>query len=264
MSAGLGAALGVSHLVLGCRDLGAAEDFLRGYDYRRQGAVSGAPNPVQKAKFVAGSLAPSFDMRLMVSTTGSPAVELLRENSGAAAAGESRMLEAVLAGPTTSASDDEVIRAIEDNTPPPFPGFRLADDVRGEAKIIGVVVRCSDLAAALGLWALLGYHPARLGSRLARIRIESVVPTGRLAVYFVEDRRSPAAASLDHQGLVCLSLFCREASALASAFATEGYLVSECFELQPFAERFQVVFVRNGSGEIYEFLSLGARRADRV
>ena len=144
--------LGVSHLILGVRDMGGAELFLARYGHSKYGEVKSAPNPREKSSFVAGALARTFDMKLMVSATGSPPVELLRENvEGAHEITKApQTFEAVLAA-TSAPEPHQVLDALGCEGAVPFIGFREVGSPAMPAGVSALVVHCHELESALSL-----------------------------------------------------------------------------------------------------------------
>ena len=111
----------------------------------------------------------------------------------------------------------------------------------------------------LPLWRLLGVEPERAAGGLTRLSVRGIRSSQRLHVYLRADRSAPGVAHLNDGGVVCLSFFCRDADRLRDALASAGYDAGECFDIQPFEAPLRIFFMRNASGEIYEFLSVSAR-----
>jgi hypothetical protein len=69
------------------------------------------------------------------------------------------------------------------------------------------------------------------------------------------DREKAEAGHLDGVGVVCLSLFCRDADHLRATLSDRGYEAGDCFTSIPFGTPLRIFFMRNVTGEIYELLS---------
>jgi hypothetical protein len=249
--------LGVSHLVLGTKEMVTAEQFLARYGHSKYGEMEVVPNPPEKAPFVAGTLSRTFDMKLMVSPAGGPPVELLVENNerGRQDTEEPQDFEAVLAA-KGDLEPQELLESLGRERSVPFVGFReVGSDPRFRG-IAALLVHCQGLDVALPLWRALGYEAIPLGSGVANINIRGAMPTNRLNVYFVVDKSRSEIGYLNRPGIVCLSLFCRDSDRLRSLLSERGFFVGECFTLEPFGHTFRTFFVRNTNGEIYEFLSV--------
>ena len=196
-------------------------------------------------------------MKLMVSSGGAPPVELLVENNGVGWRGreEATNLEAVLAA-NSNLKPRELLDSLSGEGTIPFSGFRR---VGADASLNGVaalVIHCHQLDSALSLWRTLGYQFSQLEHDIAHIKVRGAMPSNQLDVYFVADRCRPATGFLDRSGIVCLSLFCKNAELLRSTLEESGFFVGPAFTLDPFGRPFRMFFARNESGELYEFLSV--------
>lgn len=250
--------LGVSHLVL---SVGEASDWgpiLESLGYREQAANDHCPNPPAKAPFLSGALQATCAMRLMVAADGSPAIEVLLGSKTHPA--QSRF-DAVLSDPSRASAGD-IRRALLEQREVVLPGLCRPLGTPGAQGVGALVVHVDDLEAALPLWRTLGYADQELDSRARKIEIRGLRPSNRLDVYFVSDRDESGRGDLDAVGVVCLSLFCKDADRLRAALAERGYEVGDCFSLTPFSTPLRVFFMRNTTGEIYEFLSIPSARAE--
>ena len=257
-----GRLLGVSHLVLATRDLDAAERFLCGVGHATYGAFQ-APNPLPKAGFVAGPLAPNFSMKLIVSRSGTPGIELLREDDADAYDPlGTPPFEALLAsdGALTSV---EVLETLARHDNVPFVGFRQVGKPSRTMGVAALVVHSPALETTLPLWRALGYEPRLLNQTLAHVTVRGATPSGHLELFIVADRPRPTTGYLNQAGTVCLSLFCHDADDLSARLSAAGYVSQGCFTITPFTRTLRICFVRNTSGEVYEFLSLLGRERSR-
>ena len=256
--------LGVSHLVLGVRELCAAELFLACHGYSKHDEIVSGLNPPEKSPFLFGPTARTFAMKLMVSKTGSSPIELLRENTEEVheAAECVPNFEVVLAANHGQETQEHLAPRECENTVP-FAGFRVVKSgllLTGSRlplkEKMALLVHCQELDLALSLWRTLGYETNALGSDIAHIKIRGGMSTNHLDLYFIANRPHPSTTYLNSAGIVCLSLFCQNADRLQSALSEYGYFTGECFTLNPFGRPFRIFFARNASGELYEFLSV--------
>lgn len=247
--------LGVSHVVVGVADLDAAQRFLNSIGYFLHGSVDAEANDVAKSPFVSGPLAPTFAMRLMVGPSGYAPLELLHEHR--ADPGSRKVdarFEAVLGSWAGECAPDAFDHL--DSTPAPFSGLRQRFDGGGPAGVGGLVMRCRDLGACLPLWETLGIPHVAITPRIARINIRGALPSNRLTLYAIADGVERAAGYLDRDGVVCLSLWCSDADRLHAELRARGYVPGDCFTAAPMGRDLRVFFMRNASGEVYEFISL--------
>lgn len=247
--------VGVSHLVISLRDPAASQPVLAALGYTEHGANDRCPNPPEKAPFLAEPLSRTCSMRLMVPANGSPAIEVLASAEGAAL---QTHFEVVLSEQPGAEADD--IRAEREVV---VPGLTRARGREGKLGTGALLIHVDDLDAGLRLWRALGYADEPVADRTRKVAIRGLRASNRLDLYFVADRGKSEMGRLDAVGIVCLSLFCRDADRLRDALRERGYAVGECFTLAPFGTALRIFFMRNETGEIYEFLSVeSARKAE--
>jgi len=244
--------LGVSHLVLSLRDPAASRSVLDALGYTEHGANDRCPNPREKAPFLAGPLSETCSMGLMVPANGSPAIEVLASAEGAAL---QTHFEVVLSEQPGAEVED--IRAEREVV---VPGLARPRGREGKLGTGALLIHVDDLDAALRLWRVLGYADEPFADRTRKVAVRGLRASNRLDLYFVADRDKSEEGRLDAVGIVCLSLFCRDADRLRDALQERGYAVGECFTLAPFGTALRVFFMRNETGEIYEFLSVERAR----
>lgn len=217
---------GVSHLVMAVEAIQDGEKFLSPLGYKPYGELPKAANPKEKAPFIFEALAETFSMKLLVHSKGYSPIELLKENNK-----ENQLL------------------AMHP------PCFNLQLDP------LKLFVHTSSLEKTLPFWESLGFQPDRIEPGIAYLKIGGVLPSQRLEVGFVADRKESSKDYLNQKGIVCLSFLCQDVSRVRAVLKEKEYFVSDCFFLKPFETAFQIFFARNESGEIYEFLSI-RRQAD--
>jgi hypothetical protein len=239
------------------RDVSEAGRRLAANGYEEYGANAASPNPPAKAPFISGPMADTAEMKLVVSSGGAPALEMTCEPAATGAPGffEAVLAKEPLCGP------EAVRTALEDDPPEGLHGFRRA---RSESEATGVgalVLHCRSEGETLRLWRVLGVEPERVDDGMLQLRMRGIRSSQRLYVYLRADLREEGAGYLNAGGVVCLSFFCKNADHLREGLIREGYDVGECFDLAPFEAPLRIFFMRNASGEIYEFLSVASRRA---
>jgi hypothetical protein len=248
--------LGTSHIVYAVRDVAKAGRRLAGNGYAEHGSNAASPNPPAKAPFIAGPLADTAEMNLVVSAAGAPALEMTCEP---ASPGAPIFFEAVLS--EEPLCDPAIVRAaLEEDPPEGLPGFRRPASVARATGVGALVLHACSEEATLGLWRTLGVEPEKADGML-RLRVRGIRSSQRLHVYLRADRREAGIAHLNDGGVVCLSFFCKDADSLREALMRAGYEVGDCFDITPFDAPLRVFFMRNVSGEIYEFLSVSLRRS---
>lgn len=240
--------LSISHLLVAAGPFDAAEAFLAQAGYRRQIHQPGYPNPPAKAPFVAGPLAPDFEMSFL-RATGSrakslPAIELLREiHTAPSAEGESPF--------TVELPVDEPAAEISSG------GIRLCPG----GGLSGAVVRvsCRGLDAALAFWRWLGGDCREVHPDEAVVVVRSRLFGASITLHLVAAPDHRGRASLNQRGLVALAFTCADVGALRAAmieaWAAAGAEIGECFDITPLGKPLRLFLVRAPSGEIYEFLS---------
>jgi len=249
--------LGVSHLVLSVHEPSASWPILEALGYGEHDANESCPNPPAKVPFLSGPLLDTCAMRLMVPANGSPAIEVLQ---GAKSSPTQPHFEGVLSE-QPSASPEEVRNALADNHEAVLPGLGCPSSAEGKRGVGALLIHVDALEAALPLWRTLGYPEQDFDSRAQKVAIRGLRASNRLDLYFVDDRKKAARGHLDAIGIVCLSLFCKNADRLQAALSDRGYEVGDCFTLTPFGTALRVFFMRNTTGEIYEFLSIANTRS---
>lgn len=252
--------LGASHIVFSVSDVAEEGRRLVSQGYDEHGANAAVPNPAAKAPFISGPIAGAAAMRLMVSAAGAPALELTCEPH---AGGAPRFFEAVLAE-ELRCGPEEVLAALSSEPIEGLPGFRRSASAKQPVGVGALVLHARSEDEALPLWQLLGVEPERVGDDLSLLAVRGIRSSQRLHVYLRADRREPGVGHLNDGGVVCLSFFCKNADQLREAIASEGLEVGECFDIQPFEAPLRIFFMRNASGEIYEFLSIAARGTGRT
>jgi hypothetical protein len=115
-------------------------------------------------------------------------------------------------------------------------------------------IPCSNLKDAVDLWEFIGLTPY-IENDLARVRIEKTLVGQSLSLYFIPQVCHKSKMWLNQQGIVCTSFLCNDAKKIRNELKSKKYEVGECFKLKPFDRTLNIFFMRNHSGEIYEFLS---------
>lgn len=223
----MSAVLGLSHLVIATPDPDAKVAALAERGYRLHGHRDSVPNREAKKPFLCGPMAASTKMRLIVNEQRFPAIEIMCEN-------------------------------VESKDGPCFaPGKPAFDLVMGEDPPTQVSVNCVDPERALQLWQDTGFGSIGQDEQgpFVDIRDNAVGPGLRLC--FKASGQAQENTWLNHDGLVCVAFHCRDADTMRSDLADKGYEVGVCFDLTPIETPLRLFLMRNCSGEIYEFLSLG-------
>jgi len=250
-----GEILGISHLVFSVRDVAEAEHWLGANGYVEHGSNASCPNHPAKSPFIAGPMAEFAKMKLMVAPNGSPAIEMTCEP---AAEQPTTFYEAVLSE-NPLCGGDTVRTSLRDDAPAGLDGFRCTGSSSRVGGVGALVLHCRSTLETLPLWHALGVSEEILDGGLVRIRVRGFRSNNQLHIYLISDRTDMAVANLNDGGIVCLSFFCRDADRLRAALAEAGYDVGDCFTLSPFGSPLRIFFMRNTSGEVYEFLSVAAR-----
>ena len=248
--------LGVSHLVLSVREPLAPGPILEALGYGEDAANESCPNPAAKTPFLSGPLHDTCAMRLMVPANGSPAIEVLRSSKASATQPH---FEGVLSE-QPGASVEEVRDALAADHEAVLPGLVCPAGAEGKRGIGALLIHVDSLEGALPLWRALGYPEQDFDSRAQKVAVRGLRASNRLDLYFVDDRKRAERGHLDATGIVCLSLFCKNADQLQAALSDRGYEVGKCFTLAPFGTALRIFFMRNTTGEIYEFLSIANSR----
>ena len=248
--------LGVSHLVLSVPEPSTSGPVLEALGYGEHEANENCPNPREKAPFLSGPLLDTCAMRLMVPANGSPAIEVL---CGAKTSLAPPHFEGVLSE-QPGASPGDARNALAGKHEAVLPGLSRPPGAEGERGIGALLIHVDALETALPLWRALGYAEEEFDSRVRKIAVRGLRASNRLDLYFVEDREKVEMGHLDAAGVVCLSLFCRNADRLRATLSERGYEVGGCFTLTPFGTALRIFFMRNTTGEIYEFLSIANSR----
>jgi hypothetical protein len=248
--------LGVSHVVFSVPSVVEAESGLALNGYAEHGSNASCPNHPAKALFIAGPMAETAEMKLVVAANGSPAIEMTCEPAGAE---RSPFFEAILTREPLCGA--EVARAaLRDDAVPGLRGFRRPRSLSKAGGVGALILHCRSTQESLTLWHALGMLEEPVAGDMLRIAIRGLRTNNRLLIYLVGDRSEAAVGHLNDGGIVCLSFFCRDADRLREGLARAGYDVGECFTLSPFDVPLRIFFMRNLSGEIYEFLSVSARQ----
>jgi hypothetical protein len=248
--------LGVSHLVLSVSEPSTSEPALEALGYGEHEANENCPNPREKAPFLSGPLLDTCAMRLMLPANGSTAIEVLR---GAKASPALPHFEGVLSE-ESAASPADVRTALAKRHEVVIPGLSRPPGADGKRGVGALLIHVDALETALPLWRTLGYAEEDFDSHVRKVAIRGLRASNRLDLYFVEDREKIEMGHLDVAGVVCLSLFCRDADRLRATLSDRGYEVGGCFTLTPFGTALRIFFMRNATGEIYEFLSIANSR----
>jgi hypothetical protein len=240
--------LGISHVVAGVKDLDAAELFLAGKGFRPYGERAFGVNPFEKAPYVKGALdtrAGEFAMRLMVSKSGTPPVELLSESLAASGlVPQENAFEAVLNS-----------FELKDLKPSGMAGFWEPVSAGLTGPVSALIVRCRELENTLFFWRLLGFDCQPLDGKSAVIKVRAFTSRHVTPVYFMEEPGRGGVSWLNNEGVVCLSFLCKDAVGLREYFIKRGFEPGGYFYLSPFGRRICIFFIRNRGGELYEFLS---------
>lgn len=217
--------LGISHLVVSSQNIDATVAGLSRQGYTINGARDDMPNMEPKQAFISNDMPRTTTVRLLVSNGKSPAVEVVREN-----------------GP-----DNQELAV---GTPP----FSAADKPATDPHI--VTVRTPDPLLSLSMWRTIGIQPTEAADGTNNIFFQGGFTTPAFQLSFIHDPEMVAGPRwLNQDGMVCVSFLCRDVDALNTLLEDKGYEVSPCFDLTPFDRSFRLFFVRNKSGEIYEFLT---------
>ena len=242
--------LGVSHLVLSVDEMAEATGRFEEIGYREHGSNEVCPNPPEKAPFIDGPIAASVALKLLVVDKGLPAIELIREprRSSRPAA-----FEPLLSTKPLAHSGDEAAGGHRGAIARSLSGA-------GDPATAALILHCPSWDETLPLWRALGFDEETIDEQTVHVVVPSLRRGNELNVYLVRDREESTACHLNDGGFVCLSLFCKDADRLRSELADAGHDVGECFDLDPFGSSLRIFFMRNRSGEIYEFLSVGRAR----
>ena len=217
--------LGVSHLVISTADLDRTVEQMRAFGYALHGTRDDVPNMPEKAAFLKGKMPATTSMRLMVSERSLPAIELIRENT------KNTCICAKGA-----------------------PGFEPSFEDAGD--ILTITVPTRRLDDAIMLWNKLNVKPDWGADGEATIHFKpNLAGPGLKLRYLVMHDTEDNPTWLDQEGMVCVSFFARNTETIQAHLVEDGYEVSTCFDLVPLDRSYRLCFVRNKTGEIYEFLT---------
>ena len=220
--------LGVSHLVMSSAHPDEEVTALAQYGYELSHARDDVPNRTAKAPFLFGDLPETTIMRLARSSRSFPLIEVVRENSRTLGKGE--------------------------HFAPGKSGFELDLD---QVETPVVTIECEDPEKAAGLWKAVGAGEISVDPNGHAVTFAGNAVCAGLRIKYVEGAIVNTPTFLNHEGLVCVAFLCRNADALRAHLDAKRFEVGKCFDLVPVETPLRLFFMRNRSGEIYEFLSLG-------
>jgi hypothetical protein len=240
--------LGLSHLVYFTPDTQLCQTTLTRVGYTVANEQPRAENPPEKQPFIGGTLEPTYAMQLLTHPDKPcPPVELFEV--------------AREPGPQRTVFQLS-LRADETNTPGSRPqgGIWIEDGNTGSHRNVEIHLSCTDLDLSMGFIEFLGLGPERSGPDRGRVQIPRGLSGSGYELQLWASEDGAGAAYLDQEGMPCLSMIStmkvsRLAEEMRAAFSDSELLIGEPFTHKPFAKTLDIMFVRVGNGEIYEFLS---------
>lgn len=243
--------LGVSHAIFGAECPETVVDFFAARGYRIAGRNPQLVNAPQRARHIAGPMSATADVTLLHPPGTVPAIEIMREPA------PPEGTEAVSGFAWTA----DTLPGVRASAAGPDNGFAASDVPAGELRSFAVTVRCADRALALAFWQALGIPPVSLSDGGLRVDLRRSLIGSSLSLHYVVESGVTGRTWLNQRGLVCIGLFCRNLAALRERLAAAGFDAGEPFEVAPFGQTLRVFIVRSRSGELFEFVSVGARAA---
>ena len=245
----------ISHIVLGTGDPDAATAFLERIGYEVNSRATSIPNPSEKEHFVRNRMSKTVDMRLMRAPNGRPPIEILTEDID-------------YLSETNAIPSFELL--IDDSTWPPIAdnkinsantsfhrfGIRQIDARLKRSKNLALAVYCPSLDETIDFWRCLGFAAELNDQGDVRVTFQRTLVGAGLELILLRSSKAPTITDLDQEGIVCLSLLCKDADAMQNHLVDKGYEPSHCFDLTPMGRSLKIFFVRGPGNAIYEFLSL--------
>ncbi len=221
---------GISHIVHSTENLGEAESNFISLGYSRKSENIGALNPLQKSPFISGNMSEKSDILLM-SKTGYPDIEVKREAGSSNAIGESVF---------QSFYDDnyEICTNIDNVNP------------------IAIYIKCNDIEKAASLWRNFGFTINRPKKKyLLEVEIKNRVLGKKVSLLYVNHHKKPEEMWLNQNNTVCISFLCENIVKVRNCLIEGGYYAGNIFQIKPFKRKIKGFFMRNHTGELYEFIS---------
>lgn len=193
-------------------------------------------------------------MKLLVAGPGVSPIELIREHTNLGVRDSDRFvrfeiawlpkadLEAADFRPPSSATDGDV------------PGIRVPIPAQPAGTSQAILVYCRRLEECLPLWHALGFDVRRQFGA-ATVHVRGPRSGQSTSVFLIETGLDYPQSALDQTGIVCLSFLCKDVRRLRQRLVARDVTAGECFTLAPLGRSLTIFFVRNATGEIYEFLS---------
>jgi hypothetical protein len=221
---------GVSHIVHSTENLDDAESNFIRLGYSRKSENIGSLNPPQKSPFISGNMSEKSDILLM-SKTGYPDIEVKSESGYKNAIGESAF---------ESFYDDK---------------YNICTDINN-VNPIAIYIKCNDIERAASLWSNFGFTINRHKNKsLLDVEIKNRVLGKKASLLYVNHHKNPEKTWLNQNNTVCLSFVCDSVEKVRDCLLEKGYYAGNIFKIKPFERKIKGFFMRNYTGEIYEFIS---------
>lgn len=231
---------GLSHIVFSCEDLKQAAVYFAELGYHQLGEASGA-NPRAKAPFFCGALPESYEMQLFA-RNGYPPAELLHDlapeprAAGLADTYELHLGNQVVAGACQIGSHQW-----------------LQGQPAGVADSF-IILQSPNPAQTAEFWRNFDV-PIRQTENGTVVEIRKSIVGASVDLIIVANAEI-CPSSLNSIGISCLSFFVFSPNRVRESLLDSDCEVGELFSLSPFGRPLEIFFVRNATGELYEFISI--------
>ena len=222
---------GVSHIVHSTDSLYESESYFNKIGYSLKFKTIGSVNALQKSSFIFGSMSEKADILLM-SKKGYPDVEIKSEVNN-----------------RNIISKSAFETFYEENYTPDmhFP----KDD-----KPTKIYIRCNNTMNATNIWSKLGFNIDKiLSNNYLKVDIKNSISNNKVSLLYINSKEKELKTWLNQNNTVCISFICDDVEKVRSYLLKNNYSVGDVFIMTPFNRKIKVFFVRNYTGEIYEFIS---------
>lgn len=232
---------GISHIIYSADNLKSAEKIFLNLGYILKNEEYDSMNASAKEEFISGEMATSSDMLLMEHPQ-LPDVEIKREN---------------IKSKIDTSSAYSFYFKDEKNAIGYLPKLFDRSLVSNSSleNNLNIFIKCNDIQKALSFWKELKMNINFVDHSIANIKIKNVLSRKKTNLILYSAKSQDSLTWLDQKGLVCLSFLCADVAVLHDRFKKLNYYVGEIFQIYPFGRGILVFFVRNFSGEVYEFIS---------
>ena len=229
---------GVSHVVYSTDELEESMNLFVDVGYGLKGKKEHSSNAPEKEAFLSGPMAETSDMILM-SNDIFPDIEVKKENR--------------ISDLKTSSNYDYYVN-YKGNTIGEFPAILKDLDMVAVTDSFNLFVQCQDPEKATALWKLFGMSVTTISDNLVLLTVGNLLSKKKTNIFYLRSNKV-LSSWLDQSNVVCLSFLCSDIASTRYALAEMKYRVGDMFNISPFRKDLNVFFMRNNSGELYEFIA---------